>query len=135
MARSDFRFRFPMRVRYAECDAQGVVYFARYPFFFDVAITELWRDRIGPYDDTVQAGSDFVVAEMNVKYRAPALFDDEITIVLDEIRVGETSITFSWRIVRGEDLLIEGMLRQVCIEPATKSKKRVPDDVRAALSS
>jgi acyl-CoA thioester hydrolase len=128
-------YRHTIRVRYAECDAQGVVYFARYPFFFDVAITELWRDRIGPYDATVQAGSDFVVAEMNVRYRAPALFDDEIEVVLDEIRVGETSITFEWRIVRGEDLLIEGMLRQVCIEPETKRKKPVPDDVRAALSS
>ena len=128
-------YRHTIRVRYAECDAQGVVYFARYPFFFDVAITELWRDRIGPYDQTVQAGSDFVVAEMNLRYRAPALFDDEIEVVLDEIRVGETSITFEWRIVRGEDLLIEGMLRQVCIEPSTKRKKPVPDDVRVALSS
>ena len=123
-----------MRVRYAECDAQGVVYFARYPFFFDVAITELWRDRIGPYDETVQTGSDFVVAEMNVRYRAPARFDDEIDVVIESARVGETSITFDWRIVRGEELLVEGMLRQVCIEPATKRKKPVPDDVRAGLT-
>jgi len=123
-----------MRVRYAECDAQGVVYFARYPFFFDVAITELWRDRIGPYDEMVRAGSDFVVAEMNVRYRAPALFDDEIDVVIDDVRIGETSLTFDWRIVRGDDLLVEGMLRQVCIDPATKRKKRVPDDVRAGLS-
>lgn len=128
-------YRHTMRVRYAECDAQGVVYFARYPFFFDVAITELWRDRIGPYDATVQSGSDFVVAEMNLKYRAPALFDDLIEVVLDEIRVGETSITFAWRILRGDDLLVEGMLRQVCIDPPTKTKKRVPDDVRAALAA
>lgn len=123
-----------MRVRYAECDAQGVVYFARYPFFFDIAVTELWRDRIGPYDEMVRNGSDMVVAEMNVRYRAPALFDDEIDVVIDEVRIGETSLTFDWRIVRGDDLLVEGMLRQVCIEPATKRKKRVPDDVRAGLS-
>ena len=127
-------FRHTLRVRYAECDAQGVVYFARYPFFFDVAITELWRERIGPYDETVQSGSDFVVAEMNLRYRAPALFDEEIDVVIDEVRLGETSLTFEWRIARGEDLLIEGMLRQVCIEPATKQKKRVPDEVRAGLS-
>ena len=123
-----------MRVRYAECDAQGVVYFARYPFFFDVAITELWRDRIGPYDEMVRDGSDMVVAEMNLRYRGPALFDDEIDVVVDDVRVGETSITFDWRIVRGEDLLVEGMLRQVCIDPATKRQKRVPDDVRAGLT-
>ena len=127
-------YRHRMRVRYAECDAQGVVYFARYPFFFDVAITELWRDRIGPYAEMVDAGSDFVVAEMNVKYRAPALFDEEIDVLIDSVRVGETSVTFDWRIVRGEDLLIEGMLRQVCIDPATKTKKRVPDEVRAGMT-
>jgi acyl-CoA thioester hydrolase len=127
-------FRHRIRVRYGECDPQGVVYFARYPFFFDVASTELWRDRIGPYDDTVQAGSDMVVAEMNVRYRAPARFDDDIDVVIDAIRVGETSLTFDWRIVRGDDLLVEGMVRQVCIDPATKRKKPLPDDVRAALS-
>ena len=123
-----------IRVRYAECDAQGVVFFGRYPFFFDVAFTELWRERIGPYDATVQAGSDFVVAEMNVKYRGPARFDDEIDVVIESARVGETSITFDWRIVRDDDLLVEGMLRQVCIDPATKRKKPVPDDVRAGLT-
>ena len=127
-------FRHTMRVRYAECDAQGVVYFARYPFFFDVAITELWRERIGPYDAMVQAGSDFVVAELNVVYRAPALFDDTIAVLIDQVRIGETSLIFDWRIERGEDLLVEGMTRQVCIEPATKRKKRVPDDVRAGLA-
>ncbi len=123
-----------MRVRYAECDAQGVVYFARYPFFFDVAVTELWRDRIGPYDEMVRNGSDMVVAEMNVRYRAPALFDDDVDVTIDGVRIGETSLTFDWRIVRGEDLLVEGTLRQVCIDPETKRKKRVPDDVRAGLS-
>lgn len=127
-------YRHTMRVRYAECDAQGVVYFARYPFFFDVAITELWRERIGPYAEMVETGSDFVVAEMNVKYRAPALFDEEIDVLIDSVRVGETSVTFDWRIVRGDDLLIEGMLRQVCIDPATKTKKRVPDEVRAGIA-
>ena len=127
-------YRHAMRVRYAECDAQGVVYFARYPFFFDVAITELWRERIGPYAEMVETGSDFVVAEMNVKYRAPALFDEEIDVLIDDVRVGETSVTFEWRIVRGDDLLIEGMLRQVCIDPATKTKKRVPDEVRAGMA-
>ncbi len=127
-------FTHRLRVRYAECDAQGVVYFARYPFFFDVAMTELWRERIGPYDAMVQAGSDMVVAEMNVRYRAPARFDDDLDVVIDAVRVGETSATFDWRIVRDGELLVEGTLRQVCIDPATKRTKPVPDDVRAGLS-
>jgi acyl-CoA thioester hydrolase len=127
-------YRHTMRVRYAECDMQGVVYFARYPFFFDVAITELWRDRVGPYDEMVQNGSDMVVAEMNVKYRAPALFDQDIDVVIDDVRVGETSVVFEWHIEREGAVLIEGMVRQVCIDPPSKTKKPVPDDVRAGLS-
>jgi acyl-CoA thioester hydrolase len=127
-------YRQRLRVRYAECDMQGVVYFARYPFFFDVAFTDMWRERIGPYDEIVQSGSDFVVAEMNVRYRAPARFDDDIDVVVDEIRIGETSITLDWHIERDGELLVEGSVRQVCIDPPTKRKKPVPDDVRAALT-
>ncbi len=123
-----------MRVRYGECDPQGVVYFARYPFFFDNAMTDLWRERIGPYTQTVEEGHDFVVGEMNVRYRAPAFFDDELEVWIDSVTVGTTSVTFQWRILRGEDLLIEGMVRQVCIDPPTKTKKPVPDRVRAAFS-
>ena len=126
-------FRHTMRVRYAECDPQGVVYFARYPFFFDVAVTELWRERIGPYDEMVQAGSDMVVAELNVRYRAPAFFDDDIDVVVDAMRMGETSLTLEWHIERDGDLLVEGSIHQVCIDPATKRKKPLPDDVRAGL--
>ncbi len=127
-------YRHRMRVRYGECDPQGVVYFARYPFYFDVAVTELWRDRIGPYDAMVQQGADMVVAEMSVRYRSSAFFDDEIDVVVESVALGQTSLTFEWRIVRGDELLVEGTLRQVCIDPATKRKRPMPDDVRAGLS-
>ena len=123
-----------MRVRYGECDPQGVVYFARYPFFLDVAVTEMWRERIGPYDEMVQNGSDMVVAELNIRYRAPAFFDDEIDVIIDGVKMGETSLNCAWRIEREGALLVEGDMRQVCIDPATKRKKPLPDDVRAGLS-
>ena len=128
-------FTYRARVRYAHCDAQGVVYFARYPYFIDDCITDFFRDRICPYDEMVEAGTDMVVAEMNLRYRAPALFDDDIDVVLDGGTIGETSVTIEYRIVRGDDLLMEASLRYVCIDPPTKQKKRVPDDVRAAFAT
>ena len=127
-------FRHRLRVRYAECDPQGVVYFARYPQYVDVALTELWRERIGPYGAMVEAGSDMVVAEMTVRYRAPAAFDDEIDVVVRIERLGETSVTFAWSIDRDDSTLVEGSVRQVCIDPATKRKKPLPADVRAGLA-
>jgi acyl-CoA thioester hydrolase len=128
------QFRHRLRVRYGECDPQGVVYFARYADFVDIGMTELWRARIGPYNDMVEAGSDMVVAELQLRYRSPARFDDEIDVVVDVARLGETSLTCAWRIERDGDVLVEGTIRQVCIEPATKAKKPLPADVRAALA-
>ncbi len=128
------QFRHRLRVRYAECDPQGVVYFARYADFVDIGMTELWRERIGPYNDMVEAGSDMVVAELALRYRGSARFDDELDVVIGVERLGETSLTCSWRIERDGDVLVEGTIRQVCIDPATKAKKPLPPDVRAALA-
>jgi acyl-CoA thioester hydrolase len=123
-----------LRVRYGECDPQGVVYFARYPVYVDVALTELWRERIGPYNDMVEAGSDMVVAAMDLRYLGSAVFDDDLDVVVGVGTLGETSLTLEWRIERDGTTLVTGSIRQVCIDPATKAKKPLPDDVRAALA-
>jgi acyl-CoA thioester hydrolase len=127
-------FRHRLRVRYGECDPQGVVYFARYSEFVDIGLTELWRERVSPWDEMVQGGSDMVVAELQLRYRAAARFDDELDIALAIDRLGETSIVFAFRIERDGDCLVDGTIRQVCIDPATRSKKALPPDVRAALA-
>jgi len=127
-------FRHRLRVRYGECDPQGVVYFARYPVYVDVALTELWRARIGPYNEMVEAGTDMVVAEMTLRYRGSATFDDDLDVCLRVARLGETSLTLDWTIERDGATLVEGSIRQVGIDPATKAKKPLPPDVRAALA-
>src|SRR3712207_3042176 len=108
-------FRHRLRVRYGECDPQGVVYFARYPVYVDVALTELWRERIGPYNDMVEAGSDMVVAAMDLRYTGSARFDDDLDVVVAVGRLGETSLTLEWRIERDGETLVAGTIRQVCI--------------------
>ncbi len=127
-------FRHTIRVRYQECDAQEVVYFSRYAEYFDIGLTELWRDRIGPYGEMVSEGYDMVVAELQIRYFAPARFDELVEVVMDVERLGETSVTFACRLERDDDLLVEGRIRHVFIEPATKSKQPMPDKVRAALT-
>ncbi len=127
-------FRHRLRVRYGECDPQGVVYFANYPEYVDIGMTELWRERVGPYGEMVEAGSDMVVAELHLRYLGSARFDDDLDVVIGVDRLGETSLTCSWRIERDGDVLVDGTIRQVCIDPATKAKKPLPPDVRAALA-
>ena len=127
-------FRHRLRVRYQECDPQGVVYFARYLDFVDIALTELWRERFGSYKTLVESGTDMVVAEATVRYRDAARFDDEIDIELAIGDLGRTSMVTRARILRGGALLAEASIRQVFIEPATRTKKPIPDEVRTGLA-
>ena len=68
-------FRHRLRVRYNECDPQGVVFNANYLTYLDITMGELWRE-LGGYQEMVDAGVDMVVAEANIRYRAALRFDD-----------------------------------------------------------
>ena len=127
-------FRHTLRVRYQECDPQGVVYFARYPEYYDLTITELWRTAFGSYGAMVGSGTDMVVAEQRVRYLAPALFDDLVDVEVSIDRLGGTSMLSSYKVSRDGELLAEGDFRHVFIETATKAKKTIPDEIRNALA-
>ncbi len=127
-------FRHALRVRYQECDPQEVVYFARYPEYYDLALTELWRTALGSYQAMIEAGTDLVVAEMSIRYYAPARFDELIEIEIGIERLGDTSMVSSYAITRDGERLAEGSFRHVFIDPPTKSKKAIPADVREALT-
>src|ERR1700744_1611750 len=81
-----------LRVRYNECDVHGHVFNANYLVYFDVTLTELWREALGSYEALQAEGLDLVVAEAGVRFRAPARFDDELEITLQVERLGTTSM-------------------------------------------
>ena len=97
-------FRHRIRVRYSECDLQGVVFNANYLTYLDEAMTELFRTALdGGYRAMVDAGVDMVVAESSLRYLAPARFDDEIEVEATVTRLGTTGMTTAMRIVRDGD--------------------------------
>ena len=128
-------YRHTLRVRYRECDAQGHVFFAEYPAFLDVAITELWRERAGGWQAMVESGYDMVVGELSCRYLGSAVFDDLIDVVLSVSGLGETSMTTEWRVERGSEVLVTGVVRHVCIDPATHAKKPLPESLRTVFAS
>ena len=74
-------FRHRLRVRWSECDLQGVVFYPQYLAYLDHTVTELWREAIGPYTEMIPThGVDMVVAEAGMRYRGSARFDDELEI-------------------------------------------------------
>jgi acyl-CoA thioester hydrolase len=88
-------FRHPLRVRYSEVDYQGLVYFAHYATYCDVAIHEFFRAL--PYDYTEvrsTAGTDFHVVRALVEYRRPLRFDEAFEVEIRLGRIGRSSLTF-----------------------------------------
>jgi acyl-CoA thioester hydrolase len=127
-------FRHRLRVRYHECDPQGVVFNANYLAYFDMAITELWREALGGYQSMLDAGLDIVVAEANVKYLAPLRFDEEFDLVVGVAEMGTTSIRTALRVEREGEAAAEGELRHVFVNPQSGEKAPIPDDVREGLA-
>jgi acyl-CoA thioester hydrolase len=129
-------FRHRLRVRWSECDLQGVVFYPQYLAYLDHTVTELWRAGVGPYTEMIsEHGVDMVVAEAGMRYRDSARFDDELEISANITRLGDTSITTEFRIERVADgtLLTEGELRHVFVDPKDFSKREMPARVRAGL--
>jgi acyl-CoA thioester hydrolase len=124
-----------LRVRYGECDPQGIVFNANYLLYFDVAFTEYWRDRVGPWDDMVSVGVDVVVAEANLRFRAPARFDDVLALEVTTEELGKTSMTTRIDIQRDGELLVEMRLRHVFVDRTTWSKTAMPDGIREQLAA
>jgi acyl-CoA thioester hydrolase len=97
-------FRFDLRVRYAEVDYQGIVYFAHYATYFDVAIHEFFRSL--PYDYTAMrktTGTDFNIVRSVVEYRRPLRFDEAFQVEVNLGRIGRTSLTFTPAIWAGAE--------------------------------
>ena len=122
-----------LRVRYSECDPQGMVFNANYVTYFDIALTELWREAVGPYAEMMAGGADMVVAETRVRYLAPARFDDVLDVSIVPTRLGNTAMTTSMEVRLGETLVVKGEMRHVFVDTGSGLKRPIPDDVRRAL--
>ncbi|MGX6448811.1 acyl-CoA thioesterase [Patulibacter sp. S7RM1-6] len=123
-----------IRVRYVECDMQGHVFNAHYLTWADMAQTAFWAATVGPYGDFVAGGFDFVVAEANVRYRAPCRFEDLVSIAVAVEALGSTSMTSKHVMRRAGTVVAEVRTRHVCVDAATHEKAPWPDAVRAAIA-
>lgn len=126
-------FTHVLRVRYGECDPQGVVFNANYFTLFDVALTELWRESIGPYAEMMEDGVDMVVAEARARYLAPAGFDDELAIDVLVTHLGTTSMTTRLVVRKGATVVVEGEMRHVFVSTRDGNKVEIPKPVRRGL--
>jgi acyl-CoA thioester hydrolase len=104
------------RVRYAETDQMGMVYYANYLIWMEVGRTDFCRECGFSYRDMEREEQSFLtVAEATCRYLAPARYDDEILVETELARVRSRVMEFSYRIRRGTTLLAEGRTIHVVI--------------------
>src|SRR5258706_6938143 len=95
MKRSEFRFLERLRVRWAEIDAQQIVFNGHYLMYFDTALAGYWRALAMPYAATLaQLGGDLYVRKATLEYEGSARYDDLLDIGVRCERIGGSSIRF-----------------------------------------
>jgi acyl-CoA thioester hydrolase len=124
-----------LRVRYAECDPQGVVYNANYLMYLDTAFTEMWRSVGTPYPTLVARGIDTMMVQGNLAFRRPARADEDLDIELGSLSLGTTSMTFDAMIRRADDVILEARITYVFIDAAELVKREIPRDLREVLTA
>jgi len=105
-----------VRVRYAECDPQGVAHHSVYAVWLEFARTELLRSIGVDYKAVEASGLFCVVARMSLRYRRPAFYDDELTIRCKATKTRGVKIEHAYDVRRKNELLTEAETTLVCID-------------------
>lgn len=129
-------FHWPVRVYWEDTDAGGIVYYANYLKFFERSRTE-WLRSLGlaQSDLAAQSGLVFVVADVHLRYAAPAKLDDALQIQLRLQEIGSASLTVAQQAWRCDAsgapaaLLCEATVRVGCVAAATLRPSRIPREV------
>lgn len=121
------------RVRFAETDQQGVVFYGEYVTYQDEAMTAFLREIGYDYATLTEREWDIHVAHLDLDYRAPARFEDVIVNAIRVESIGHSSITFEYQARRTDDtVLVEGSVTHVAVDD-TGAPTRVPDEFRDAV--
>ena len=130
-------FRYYLRVRYQECDAQHVVFNARYADYIDIASIEFMRAALPRPTDGFDGTFEIQTVRQVIEWKRPARFDDALEISVWASRLGTTSFTLSFEMRRsGEaDPLVTSETVYVHVDNKTFTKREIPPHMRAALEN
>lgn len=113
-----------LRVRYSECDPMGVTHHAVYPIWLEIGRTELLRASGVTYAQLEAAGALLVVTRLEVRYRLPARYDDELEVLTRVAGGGRARIDHAYEVRRvgasgvAGDLCAEATSTIACVDAA-----------------
>jgi acyl-CoA thioester hydrolase len=120
------------RVRYAECDQQGVAFNAHYLTWADEAATDWWAAIGLPWDDLVTRGGEAMVRASTLEWTSSARWGDTVTVVARVEKLGRTSLTVRFAVSAGGRHCCTILTTYVWVTPDGSAPW--PEDVRGLLS-
>ena len=125
-------FEIKIRVRYADTDQMGVVYYANYLKYFEEARTEVLAEKGIDLKFLSQNSTWFVVKSVNIDYKAPAHYADKLEIISKISKIKNVSLEFSQDIKRDGKLLVSAKTTLVCVDGEFRPKA-IPANISKLL--
>jgi acyl-CoA thioester hydrolase len=122
------------RIRYADTDQMGVVYYGNYPRFYEIGRSEMIRDLGYTYKELEETGVFMPVASVNAKYRMPLYYDELITIETSIKKMPQARMVFFHSIYNSKNELVHtAEVTLVFLSKETNRPVRVPQYMISAL--
>jgi acyl-CoA thioester hydrolase len=130
-------FRYYLRVRYQDCDAQHVVFNSRYSEYADITCFEFLRAALPRPTDGLDGTFELQVVRQVLEWKSPARLDNVLEVSARVSRIGTTSFTLSTEMRRaGEsEVLATTESTYVHVDPKTFTKRPIAPEMRAALEA
>jgi acyl-CoA thioester hydrolase len=129
-------FSFPVRIYFEDTDSGGVVYHSNYLKFMERARTE-WLRSVGidQHHLKYHAQIMFVVHRIDIQYKLPARFNDDLVVKSELLEIGSSKIEFRQMIYRDEEMLIDANVDIACIDSEKFKPVRIPSTVKQTMES
>lgn len=119
-------FSIPLRVYIEDTDAGGIVYYVNYLKYMERSRTEFLRSLGYDKPAILDGGLLLVVHAAQITYRRSARLDDQLHVTTQIEKLARTNVEFKQRVLRGDELLCEGLIRIACVDAHTMKPSAIP---------
>ncbi|HEV2078604.1 MAG TPA: tol-pal system-associated acyl-CoA thioesterase [Allosphingosinicella sp.] len=118
------KHRFALRVYFEDTDTAGIVYYANYLRFMERARSDMLRAMGVDQRAALEGGEGvYVVADVSIKYRAPAKLDDDLVVVTDLLEIRAATVLIHQQVMRGDELLTDAKVTAAFLTPEGRPRR------------
>lgn len=126
-------FKIPVRVYIEDTDAGGIVYYVNYLKYMERSRTEFLRSLGYDKPAILEGGLLLVVHSAQISYRRAARLDDLLSVSSGIHKLARTYVEFQQMVLRGEEVLCEGLIRVACVNAVSMKPQSLPVDIHQQL--